>query len=267
MARSRSPFGSFLAVLAGIAIAIGLLGWWADRTVANPQTFSSLAADLLAQPAIVSRLASAVVDPAIEQAPPAVRQQRAVIVATTRTVLSDARFVPLFEDALREVHHELVDGNGAVRLQLQPALDAVVVQVRKVSPQVAAQLADVTAPQPTLLSAGQASRIRSVVDLLRGATIAFLVGGAILLVIAVIGAGPRALLPFGVTLAVLCALILLLIYGVRGLVDVQVSGPSQDAATSAFGVVVSNLKRTLIVATIAGVACAIVGGVVKRRAA
>jgi hypothetical protein len=266
MARSRSRFASFLAVLAGIALAIGLLGWWADRTVANTDAFSSLATDLLAQPAIVSRLADAIVDPVLEKQPAAVRAQRSIIVATTKGVLTNARFVPLFENVLRQAHRALLDGRGEVRLELQPALDRVVEAVRSVSPAVATQLADVRAPAPVVLSSSQAQRIRSVVDLLRGATIAFIAGGAILLVIAVIGGGPRALLPFGVTLAAICVLILVLMYGIRGLVGVQVSGASEDAASSAFGVVVSNLRTTLVVATIAGIASAVAGGVVARRA-
>jgi hypothetical protein len=165
------------------------------------------------------------------------------------------------------VHRSLLDGEGDVRLELGPALNAVVVQVRAVSPSVASQLAAVTPPRPVLLSASQASRIRSTVDLLRGATIAFVIGGVILLVIAVIGVGPRALMPFGITLAVICVLILLLMFGIRALVDVEVSGASKDAASSAFGVVVANLRTTLVVATVAGVVCAIAGGIVKRRAA
>jgi ABC-type Fe3+ transport system permease subunit len=83
----------------------------------------------------------------------------------------------------------------------------------------------------------------------------------------VIGVGPRALMPFGITLAVICVLILLLMFGIRALVDVEVSGASKDAASSAFGVVVSNLRTTLILATIVGVVCAVAGGIVKRRAA
>jgi hypothetical protein len=266
MARSRSPFGAFLAVLAGIAMALGALGWWAEHTVGDAEAFSSLAGDLLAQQSVVSRLATAIVDPVLEQASPEVRQQRAVIVRTTRHVLGDERFVPVFEDVLVQVHRSLLDRDGDVRLELGPAQDAVVVQVRAVSPSVASQLAAVTPPRPVLLSASQASRIRSTVDLLRGATIAFVIGGVFLLVIAVIGVGPRALMPFGITLAVICVLILLLMFGIRALVDVEVSGASKDAASSAFGVVVANLRTTLIVATVAGVVCAIAGGIVKRRA-
>src|SRR5919205_1684272 len=148
MARSRSRFASFLAVLAGIALAIGLLGWWADRTVADTDAFSSLAADLLDQPAVVSRLADAIVDPVLEKQPAAVRAQRSIIVATTKGVLGNARFVPLFKDVLRQAHRELLDGRGEVRLELQPALDRVVDAVRAVSPPVATQLAAVRAPEP-----------------------------------------------------------------------------------------------------------------------
>jgi hypothetical protein len=265
MARPRSPFGSVLSILAGLAIALGIVGWWIGHTVGDADAFASLAGDLLQEDAIVSSLASAIVHPALANATPEVKQQRAVILATTEAVLRDERFVPLFEDVLRQAHHDLFDGKGDVRLELGPALASVITQVRPISPQVADQLAAVPAPHPVVIAAAEADRVRSLVGFERAATIAFLVGGLILVVIAVIGAGPRALVPFGVTLAVACILFLLLMFGARGLLGLQVSGDHGEAATSAFGVVLAGLRTTLIVATLVGVGSAVVGVVLGRR--
>jgi hypothetical protein len=261
----RSPFGTFLAVVAGLAVALGVVGWWAGRTLGDADAFASLASGLLRQETVVARLATAVVDPVLRTAPEEVQRQRPVIVTTTRSVLADDRFVPVFESVLRRAHRSLLEGTGDVHLQLSPALDAVVVEVRRVAPAIADQLEGVTPPRPVILSAAQASRVRSVVGFERAATFALLAGGAILLAIAAIGGGPRALLPFGMTLALGCILALVLLLGVGALVGVEVSGASRDAASSAFGVVVGGLRTSLLLGAAAGVAAAIVGAVAGRR--
>jgi hypothetical protein len=265
MARPRSAFASLLAVVGGLGIVLGIVGLWANRTVGDSETFSSLAGGLLRQDVIVSRLAIAIVDPALERAAPEVRRQRRVIVSTTEAVLRNDRFVPIFEGVLEETHRSLVEGDRDVRLRLDPALDAVVVEVRRVAPPVADQLDDVDAPEPTILSAGQASRVRSFVEFERAASLAFLIGGLILVAISLVGGGPRALLPAGTTVAALAVLMFLLLFGVRTLVGIEVSGASRDAADSAFGVVVAGLQTTLIVTAVVGAVAAVVGAVLARR--
>lgn len=265
MARPRSAFASFLAVTGGIGLVFGMVGLWANRTVGDTEAFAGLATGLLRQDVIVARLADAIVDPALEQAGPEIRQQRRIIVATTETVLRNERFVPIFEGVLAETHRSLLGGERDVRLRLDPALDAVIVEVRKVAPPVADQLDGVDAPEPTILSQEQASRIRSVIDFERAASLALLIGGLILVAIALIGGGPRALVPAGTTVAVIAVLILLVVLGVRSLIGVEVSGASRDAASTAYAVVVGGLRTTLIVTAIAGAAAAFAGALVVRR--
>ena len=267
MARSRSPFAGFLAFLGGLALVFGLVGLWANRTIGDSDAFSSLAGRLLAQDVIVTRLANAIVDPVLERATPEVRQQRRIIVATTEKVLSNPAFVSVFQDVLREAHQQLLVGDGDVKLHLDPALDAVIVEIRKVAPQVAEQLDGVNAPDPTILSASQVSRVRGFIDFERTASLVLLIIGAILIVIAIIGGGPRALVSTGITVTVLCVIVLLLVFGVRSLVGIEVAGASRDAANSAYGVVVNGLRTTLIVAALAGVGAAVVGAVLARREA
>lgn len=265
MARPRSPFAGFLAFLGGTAIALGIVGLWVNRTIGDTEAVSALAPRLLAQDVIVGRLANEIVDPVLAASPPEVRRQRRVIVATTQRVLGDERFVPVFEDVLRDSHRQLLAADEDVTLRLDPALDVVIVEIRRVAPAVADQLETVDAPEPTNLSASQASRVRGVIDFERTASFALVIIGAILVVIAVIGGGPRALVPAGTTLAVLCVLIFVIAFGVRALVGIEVSGASRDAASSAYGVVIGGLRTTLIVAALAGIAAAVTGAVLARR--
>ena len=265
MARSRSPFGSLLAVVGALAVVFGLVGVWASRTIGDIDSFSSLAGGLLHQESVVNRLAIVIVDPVLDTAPDEVRRQRPVILATTRSVLGDERFVPVFEGVLRRAHSSLLEGEGPVHLQLAPALDAVVVEVRRLSPDVADQLAGVTPPSPVVVSAGQADRVRSVLGFQRAASWGLLLGGLIFVAIAAIGSGPRALVPFGITLAITSGLFLLLLLGVGGLVDVEVSSASGDAASSAYGVLVGDLRTTLVIAALIGVGAAIAARVMTRR--
>src|SRR4051812_42058675 len=140
MARARSPFAGLLAFLGGVALVLGVVGLWANRTVGDSDAFSSLAGRLLGQDVIVSRLATAIVDPVLERSSPEVRQQRRIIVSTTEQVLRNEAFVAVFQDVLRDAHEQMLVGDGVVKLHLDPALDAVVLEVRKVAPQVADQL-------------------------------------------------------------------------------------------------------------------------------
>ena len=265
MARPRSRFASFLAVLGALCAAFGLVGLWASRTLGDADAFSSLADGMLGQRAVVSRLAVVIVDRALETAPPEVRQQRRLIVSTTESVLEDERFVPVFEDVLRDAHGQLIDGRGDVRLELAPALDAVAVQVRLLAPAVADQLDAVEPPVPTILARSQADRVRGVIDFERAASIGLLIGAIVFVAIAAIGGGPRAFVPFGVTLAIACVALLVLMLGLDALVDVEVSSASGDAASSAFGVVIGGLRTTLILAALAGIATAVVASVATRR--
>jgi hypothetical protein len=265
MARARSPFAGFLAFLGGLALVLGIVGLWANRTIGDGDAFASLAGRLLAQDVIVTRLANAIVDPVLERATPEVRQHRRVIVATTEEVLQNPAFVSVFQDVLRDAHQQLLVGDGDVKLHLDSALAAVIVEIRKVAPQVADQLSGVDAPDPTILSASQVSRVRGFIDFERTASLVLVIIGAILIVIALIGGGPRALVPAGMTVAVIAAIVLLLVFGVRSLVGIEVTGASRDAANSAYGVVVEGLRTTLIVAAVLGVVGAVVGGVLGRR--
>jgi hypothetical protein len=213
VARPRSPFAGFLAFLGGVAIVLGIVGLWANRTIGDSDAFASLAGRLLQEDEITSRLATAIVDPVLERSTPEVRQQRRIIVATTERVLENDAFVAVFEDVLRDAHQQLLVGDDDVKLHLDPALDAVIVEVRAVAPRVADELDAVDAPDPTIVSASQVSRVRGFIDFERTASLVLLIIGAILVVVAVIGGGPRALVPAGITVTVVAVIVLLLVFG------------------------------------------------------
>lgn len=264
--RRRSAFGSILAVLAALAVASGVVGLWASRSLGNADAFAALAGGLLRDPVVRERLATVIVEPAIERSPPRVQRQRATIVATTRQILGDERFVAVFEDVLRSTHRSIFEGGGEGRLRLEPAVRAVATEIQRFSPEVATQLRAVEPPAPVVVSADGARRVRSLLDTERTVAIGLLAVGGILVVIAVLGAGPRALLPFGVALAGACVALVLLLLFARTLVGVEVASASRPAATAAFDVVIGGLRTTLLVTAAVGVAAAIAGGVLSRRA-
>jgi hypothetical protein len=112
-ARRRSAFATWLAVFGGLAIALGVTGLWAQRTLGDPETFAGLAGEILEDEKVRSELAVVIVDPVLDEATPEIQQQRAFIVATTTTVLGDRRFVPLFRVLRRG--RRLLEGDGQWR--------------------------------------------------------------------------------------------------------------------------------------------------------
>lgn len=264
--RKRSTVATWLAVVGGLAIALGVLGVWAQRTLGDADTFAALAGDILEEPRIRTELAVVIVDPALRNAPEAIRQQRAFIVTTTASILGDARFVPVFEDVLRRAHTRLVEGAGPVRLELERPLEVVIDRVRPFSPQVAAELEAIDPPSVVVVSATRADRLRGFIAVERALSVILLVAGAVLVVVAVIRGGPRALLPFGATLAGAC----LVLFGVlllgRSMLLSGIHPESRaDAAEAAWDIVIADLRTALLLSAAVGAIAVVAGGVLGRR--
>jgi hypothetical protein len=265
-ARRRSALATWLAVFGGLAIALGVTGLWAQRTLGDPVTFARLAGDILEDDEVRSELAVVIVDPVLDEAPPEIQQQRAFIVATTTTVLGDRRFVPLFQGVLRRAAADLLEGDGPVTLQLDRPLDLVVEEIEPVSPEVAAALADIDPPEPEVLSAAQADRLRAVVRFERTVAAVLLVVGGVCLVVAAIRGGPFALVPFGATLAGASLVLLGMLLVGRGLLLAGVHPPSRaDAAADAWAIVIRDLQTALLLSVAAGAVAVLVGGILTRR--
>lgn len=265
--RRRSPLATWLAVLGGLAIALGLLGLWAQRTLGDAETFAALAGDILEKPQIRNELAVVIVDPVLERAPEELQEQRAVIVTTTASVLGSARFVPIFEGVLRRAHTRLIEGEGAVRLELDRPLDEVIAEIEAISPELAAELDAVDPPEPEVVSAAQADRLRGFIAFEQAVSVVLLVAGVLLVIVAVIRGGPRALLPFGATLAGACLVLFGVLLAGRSLLLSGIHPASRtDAAEAAWDVVVADLRTALLIGAAAGAVAVVVGGVLGRRA-
>ncbi len=263
----RSPLATWLAVLGGLAIALGVAGLWAQRTLGDPETVSALAGEILAEPRIRTELAIVIVDPVLEHAPKEIRAQRDLIVSTTESVLGAARFVSVFQDVLRVAATELLEGQGAVRLELERPLERVVVEIQPVSPEVAAALAEIDPPSPVIVSAAKADRLRGFLEFERAVSLALLIAGVVLALFAVVRGGPRVLLPFGATLAGASLLLFAgLLFG-RTLLLWGIHPASRaDAAEAAWNIVIADLRNALLVAAAAGAIAVVAGGLLGRRA-
>jgi hypothetical protein len=263
--RRRSAFATWLAVLGGLAIALGVTGLWAQRTLGDPETFAGLAGEILEDEEVRSELAVVIVDPVLDEAAPEIRRQRAFIVATTTTVLGDRRFVPMFQGVLRQASADLLEGDGPVLLHLDRPLDLVVAEIEPISPQVAAALAEIDPPAPEVVSVAQADRLRAIIGFERAASAVLLVAGAALLVLALIRGGPFALVPFGATLAGASLVLLGMLLVGRGLLLAGVHPQSRaDASADAWGIVIRDLQTALLLAVTGGAAAVVVGGVLAR---
>ena len=214
---------------------------------------------------IRTELAVVIVDPVLEHAPKEVRDQPDLILSTTASVLGSARFVPVFEDVLRLAAIALLEGEGAVRLDLDRPLELVTVEVEPFSPEAAAALARVDPPSPVIVSAVRADRLRGFLAFERSASLILLGAGVALAVTAVVRGGPRALLPFGATLAG-ASLVLFagLLFGRMLLLSGIEPATRADAAAAAWKIVIADLRNALLISAAAGVLAVVSGGLLGR---
>jgi hypothetical protein len=269
LARRRAGRGrsaTWLAALGGVLVALGVLGVWAQRTLGDPATFAALAGEILEQPEVRTQLAIVIVDPVLEDAPVEIQQQRPLIVSTTASVLGDDRFVPVFEGVLRRATVRLLHTEGAVHLELEEPLRIVAADVEAISPALAAELAAIDPPQPEVLSDNRADALRGFIALERAVSVAVLVAGGVLAVIAVVRSGGGALLPFGAALAGGCLVLFGALLAGRGILLAGIEPSARaEAAAAAWDVVVSDLQAALLLSAGAGAVAVVAGGVVGRR--
>jgi hypothetical protein len=266
-ARRRSALATWLAVFGGVSISLGVTGVWAERTLGEPDTLAGLAGEILEDEQIRSELALVIVDPVLDGAPAELQQQRAFIVATTTTVLGDRRFVPLFQGVLRRAATDLVEGEGPVVLHLDRPLELVVEEIEPVSPEVAAALAEIDPPEPEVVATEQADRLRGIIGFERTVSIALLVAGAALVVLALLRGGPFSLVPFGATLGGASLLLLGMLLAGRSILLAGIHPQGRaDAADAAWGIVIGDLQTALLLSAAAGAVAVVVGAALARRA-
>jgi hypothetical protein len=172
----------------------------------------------------------------------------------------------IFQGVLRRAATRLLEGDGAVRLELDPSVELVVAEVERVSPEVATELAGIDPPEPVIVSAARADALRGFIAVEQAVSVVLLIGGVILGVVAVIRGGPRALLPFGATLAgAALVLFAVLLFG-RFLFLAGIQPPERaEAAAAAWNIVVADLRTALLLSAGAGGMILVVGAVLGRR--
>jgi hypothetical protein len=266
-ARRRSRLATWLAVLGGLALTLGVTGLWAQRTLGDPKSVAALAGDILERQEIRTELAVVIVDPALENADPLIQSQRTFIVNTTASILGNERFVPLFEDVLRRAAIRLVDGKGAVRLELDRPLEEIIADIEPLFPELAAALVAANVPAPEVVSAREAGRLRGFIEFERAASVGLLIVGGFLVLAAVVRNGARALLPFGATLGGAClVLFAALLFGRALLLGAIEPANRAAAAEAAWDIVVADLRVVLLVSAAAGGLAVVAGGIFGRRA-
>jgi hypothetical protein len=247
-------------------LALGITGLRAQRTLGDPDTVAGLAGDILRDPTIRTELAVVIVDPVLENAPQPVREQRAFIVTTTSAVLGHARFVPVFRGVLRGAATQLVDGRGPIVLELDRPLELVVQEIEPVSPELAADLAAIDPPEPTVVSAEQADRLRAFLAFQRTVSIGLLAIGVVLVVAAAFRGGAFTLLPFGASLAGACLLVFGMLLVGRSMVLSGIHPEERAAAAAdAWNIVIADLRTALLVAAGVGALAVLVGGAAAHR--
>jgi hypothetical protein len=174
--------------------------------------------------------------------------------------------VPAFQDVLRAAAVRLLEERGPVRLDLERPLELVIVEVEPVAPEVAAELERVDPPSPVIVSAERADGLRGLVSFERAVSVALLVAGGALAVVAVLRGGPRALLPFGAALAgASLVLFAALLFG-RTLLLAGIEPASRaDAAATAWNIVVADLRKALLISAAAGGVAVVAGGLLGGR--
>jgi hypothetical protein len=261
MASRRSGVATALAATGAALIVVGAGGLWVQRTIGEADTFSALAGDLIERPEIRVALAEAAIDPLFEDAPLALAIQRELAVGVVAAVLGDDRFVGAFRQVLREAHARLVEGErGAVEITLERVVDVARQDLAGISPEVAARIDAIETPEIVVVARAQAQALRTLLGFERAFGVAFVVTGALLVLIGALRNGARALVPAGVAAILTSAALFLTLLATRaGVIAGVQAGRAREAAGAGWDVVVEGLLWTLAIGAGAGVAAIALG--------
>jgi len=127
-----------LLVAGWLLVPLAGLGFWTQRVVLDTDEFTALSDDLLEREEVREALAFGIVQE-VERTRPGVGQSGVPVEALISDALGTPEFRGVFRDANRRVHDQLVDGEDALSLDLDPALALATEQVAQVAPDVAAQ--------------------------------------------------------------------------------------------------------------------------------
>lgn len=261
MARRSSGLATVLAGVGAALLVLGAFGLWIDAVIGDTDAFASQAGDLIERPEIRTALAEAAVDPLFEGAPAALSLQREIAVGLIAGVLADDRFVVAFRQILRLAHMRLIESErGPVRIGLEGVVDVARDDLAQVSPLLASRIDVIETPDIVVVARREAQALRVTLDLARAYSVAFLIAGAVMVLIGVLRNGGRGLVAAGVAATVASAVLFVVLLATRaGVVGGVQAGRAREAVGAGWDVVVSGLLWTLAIAAGAGVVATVLG--------
>jgi hypothetical protein len=261
MARRSSGLATVLATVGAALLVLGAFGVWIDAMIGDADSFTAQADDLIERPEIRTALAEAAVDPLFEGAPAALSLQREIAVGLIAGVLADDRFVMAFRQILRLAHTRLIESErGPVRIGLESVVDVARDDLAQISPLLAARIDVIETPELVVVARPEAQALRVMLDLARGYSVAFLIAGAVMVLIGVLRNGARGLVAAGVAATVASAILFVALLATRaGVVGGVQAGRAREAVGAGWDVVVSGLLWTLAIAAGAGVVATVLG--------
>jgi hypothetical protein len=261
MARRSSGLATVLATVGAALLVLGAFGVWIDAMIGDADSFTAQADDLIERPEIRTALAEAAVDPLFEGAPAALTLQREIAVGLIAGVLADDRFVGAFGQILRLAHLRLIESErGPVRIGLESVVDVARDDLAQISPLLAARIGVIETPEIVVVARPEAQALRVMLDLARAYSVAFLIAGAVMVLIGVLRNGGRGLVAAGVAATLASAILFVVLLATRaGVVGGVQAGRAREAVGAGWDVVVSGLLWTLAIAAGAGVVATVLG--------
>lgn len=261
MARRSSGLATVLATVGAALLVLGAFGLWIDAMIGDADSFTAQADDLIERPEIRTALAEAAVDPLFEGAPAALSFQREIAVGLIAGVLADDRFVGAFGQILRLAHTRLIESErGPVRIGLESVVDVARDDLAQISPLLAARIDVIETPEIVVVARPEAQALRVMLDLARAYSVAFVIAGAVMVLIGVLRNGGRGLVAAGVAATLASAVLFVVLLATRGgVVGGVQAGRAREAVGAGWDVVVSGLLWTLAIAAGAGVVATLLG--------
>lgn len=261
MARRSSGLATVLATVGAALLVLGAFGLWIDAVIGDADSFTAQADELIERSEIRTALAEAAVDPLFEGAPAALSLQREIAVGLIAGVLADDRFVGAFGQILRLAHMRLIESErGPVRIGLESVVDVARDDLAQISPLLAARIDVIETPEIVVVARPEAQALRVMLDLARAYSVAFLIAGAVMVLIGVLRNGGRGLVAAGVAATLASAVLFVVLLATRaGVVGGVQAGRAREAVGAGWDVVVSGLLWTLAIAAGAGVVATVLG--------
>lgn len=255
-----------LLVVGWLLVPLAGLGIWTQRVVLDTDEFTALSDDLLEREDVRDALAFEIVQE-VERTRPGATRSGVPVEALISDALATPEFRELFRDANGQVHDQLVDGEDALALDLDPALVIVTEQVRQVAPDVADQF-----PSPAefgeivLMERGQAPYVWIGAEAARwGSLIAIILSlGMLALAVALADRRGLTLGIAGTGVVVASVLFALLVTGAQAYAARWVpEGADRGGFNATWDVIESSLLVQTLLVALVGVAAAAAGFLIE----